>query len=150
MDGFRFGKSRPSSIIANPTSTPTHARSHSRNNSIVSASTSNFSVSTSHDSLITTSSKRSSHHRRQSSVSTRRESAEVMGVSLAHIPTSLSDSDNISLGDKDSIRRRALMALEGKSDVGAFSKVEIPDFDLPAPLKKPFELRASQYRFRIA
>lgn len=72
------------------------------------------------------STKRNSHHRRRSSVSTRHESAELMGISLPDLPPSTSD-DNVNFGEKDSIRRRALLALEGKPDV-AFNKVEIPDF----------------------
>ncbi|KAF8974702.1 hypothetical protein BDZ97DRAFT_1900273 [Flammula alnicola] len=74
-------------------------------------------------------SKRNSHHRRRSSVSTRHESAEMMGVALPDLPPSTSD-DNINLGEKDSIRRRALWALEGKPDV-SFSKVQIPDISTP-------------------
>ncbi|KAH6915283.1 hypothetical protein BKA70DRAFT_1093909 [Coprinopsis sp. MPI-PUGE-AT-0042] len=70
------------------------------------------------------SSKRNSHHRRKSSVSTRRESAELMGVSLPDLPATS------EYGDKDSIRRRALWALEGKQDV-AFAKVEIPELSTP-------------------
>lgn len=59
--------------------------------------------------------KRNSHHRRRSSVSTRHESAEMMGVSLPEQPAD-------ELSDKDNIRRRALWALEGKPE-----KVEIPE-----------------------
>ena len=59
-------------------------------------------------------------------MSTRHESAELMGISLPDLPPSTSD-DNVNFGEKDSIRRRALLALEGKPDV-AFNKVEIPDF----------------------
>lgn len=62
-----------------------------------------------------------------------------MGVSLPAISASVPD-DNINLGDKDSIRRRALWTLEGKTDVGAFSKVEIPELD-SAPAEKRFEFR---------
>ena len=42
-----------------------------------------------------------------------------MGVSLPSIPKSSSE-DNINLGDKDSVRRRALWALEGKDAGGSF------------------------------
>lgn len=65
-----------------------------------------------------------------------------MGVSLPAISPSVSD-DNINLGDKDSIRRRALWTLEGKTDVGTFSKVEIPELDTAGAAKKPFDLRMS-------
>ena len=70
--------------------------------------------------------KRNSHHRRRSSVSTRHESAELMGMPVPNLPPAAPE-DNINLGEKDSIRRRALWALEGKPDV-TFNKVEIPDF----------------------
>ena len=63
----------------------------------------------------------------------------MMGVSLPIISASASD-DNINLGDKDSVRRRALWTLEGKSDVGAFS-VEIPELDAIEVASKPFEFR---------
>jgi hypothetical protein len=63
----------------------------------------------------------------------------MMGVQVTDLPLSLSD-DNINLGDKDSVRRRALWALEGKSDDHSFSKVEIPDITTP-DLNKKFELR---------
>jgi len=49
-----------------------------------------------------------------------------MGLSIPNLPP-VAQEDNINLGEKDSIRRRALLALEGKPDV-AFNKVEIPDF----------------------
>jgi len=49
-----------------------------------------------------------------------------MGMSVPDLPPSTSE-DNINLGEKDSIRRRALLALEGKADI-TFNKVEIPDF----------------------
>ena len=61
-----------------------------------------------------------------------------MGVSLPDLPTVHSE-DNINLGDRDSIRRRALLALEGKPDL-AFSKVEIPDITSPDTIKT-FEFR---------
>ncbi|KAF8897163.1 hypothetical protein BD779DRAFT_1489245 [Infundibulicybe gibba] len=81
--------------------------------------------------------KRNSHHRRRSSVSTRRESAELMGVSVPDLPPSVSE-DNVNFGDKDSIRRRALWALEGKPEV-AFTRVEIPDITTPDIEKMMFE-----------
>jgi hypothetical protein len=65
-----------------------------------------------------------------------------MGVSVANLPLSVSD-DNINLGDKDSVRRRALWALEGKPDVNTFSKVEIPDISTPELPTKPFEFCTS-------
>ncbi|CCM04026.1 uncharacterized protein FIBRA_06183 [Fibroporia radiculosa] len=151
MDSFRLGKAPPSMNNHGPR--PSHARSHSRNTSVsvpvVTPTPPNtassvttideFPSSSSRSSL--GASKRNSHHRRRSSVSTRRESADMMGVSLPSVPPSSSD-DNINLGDKDSLRRRALWTLEGKTDVGSFSKVEIPEFDAveaaSAP-KRPFE-----------
>ncbi|KAL6306701.1 hypothetical protein BKA93DRAFT_135238 [Sparassis latifolia] len=151
MNTFRLGKSLPSSNTAPNAPKPAHARSHSRNSSVSVP----LSISTVHNSMtsVTTvdspptspsrtslgASKRSSHHRRRSSVSTRRESADLMGVSLPSVPTSVSD-DNINLGDKDSVRRRALWALEGKTEVGNFSKVEIPEFDTAELGKRTFEL----------
>jgi hypothetical protein len=66
-----------------------------------------------------------------------------MGVSVANLPLSVSD-DNINLGDKDSVRRRALWALEGKPDLNSFSKVEIPDISTPEPSKK-FEIRMCHF-----
>jgi hypothetical protein len=65
-----------------------------------------------------------------------------MGVALPELPVSHSD-DNINLGDKDSVRRRALWALEGKPDV-PYSKVEIPELSELSGLdaeKKVFEFR---------
>lgn len=88
-------------------------------------------------SVLASNSKRNSHHRRRSSVSTRHESAELMGVSLPDLPLSTSD-DNVNLGEKDSIRRRALWALEGKPDV-SFAKVEIPDINTPDIEKMMFD-----------
>jgi len=77
------------------------------------------------------SSRPNSHHRRRSSVSTRRESAEMMGVSAA----ALADLPSSEDGDTNSIRNRALRALEGKRDdrpppvnyLSGYSKVEIPE-----------------------
>ncbi|KAK0467895.1 uncharacterized protein EV420DRAFT_1758126 [Desarmillaria tabescens] len=120
FESFKLGKPRP---------THSHARSHSRN-----ASMSSFSFGTSKsqptnlNELSTPSTKRNSHHRRRSSVSTRHESAEMMGVAVPDLPQSNSD-DNIAFGDKDSVRRRALRALEGKQDV-SYSKVEIPELEM--------------------
>ena len=61
-----------------------------------------------------------------------------MGVSVANLPLSVSD-DNINLGEMDSVRRRALWALEGKPDLNTFSKVEIPDIGTPELSTKKFE-----------
>lgn len=142
LDGFKLGSVAPRS--ANRRSAPVfnHARSHSRKDSSLSTIPSVISLPSipSLSSVDTpptspsaaTSSKRNSHHRRRSSVSTRHESAEIMGVSLPSIPVSLSD-DNINLGDKDSVRRRALWALEGRSDMGSFSKVAIPELGSGTP-----------------
>lgn len=68
----------------------------------------------------------------------------MMGVSQSSIAPSSSD-DNINLGDKDSIRRRALWALEGKGDVGVFSRVEIPELGEPEHAKRQFEFRKFAY-----
>lgn len=149
LDSFKLGSVAPRTL--NRCSAPVlHARSHSRKDSSISSLPS--SISLPHVPLNpiadtpaaalqgSSSSKRNSHHRRRSSVSTRHESAEIMGVSLPSVPLSLSD-DNINLGDKDSIRRRALWTLEGKTDVGSFSKVEIPELGA-AETKKSFDFRA--------
>jgi hypothetical protein len=61
-----------------------------------------------------------------------------MGVSLPDLPPSTAEG-NVNLGDKDSIRRRALWALEGKSDV-PFSKVEIPELSTPVMEKLMFDI----------
>ena len=63
-----------------------------------------------------------------------------MGFSLPDHSASSSD-DNINLGDKDSIRRRALMALEGKSELGSFSKMEIPELVSPQVEQTAFSFR---------
>ena len=60
----------------------------------------------------------------------------MMGVSLPELPPSSSD-DNINFGDRDSIRRRALQALEGRTDFGTGgAQVEIPDFNSQGLLQK--------------
>jgi len=93
-------------------------------------------------------SKRNSHHRRLSSVSTRRESAELMGVSLPDLPAP-SFEDNVNFGEKDSIRRRALWALEGKPDL-SFNKVEIPELTTPVVEKMMFDFcRSSPYHLFV-
>ncbi|KAJ7122797.1 hypothetical protein C8R44DRAFT_784570 [Mycena epipterygia] len=108
-----------------------HVRSHSRNASVSSiASLPTPKCTTTYDIAPTQSlpppPKRNSHHRRISSVSTRRESAELMGVSVSD--PSVSPAEDA--GEKDSIRRHALWALEGKRDV-SYSKVEIPELPMP-------------------
>jgi len=99
-----------------------HSRSGSVSSSITSLSMPAPSSSQDFASLPSTSSlssKRNSHHRRRSSVSTRHESAEIMGVQIPELPgISLAEEQ----GDKDSSRRHALWALEGKQE----ASVEIP------------------------
>ncbi|KAF7331750.1 hypothetical protein MKEN_00054800 [Mycena kentingensis (nom. inval.)] len=103
-----------------------HRRSHSRNASISSIASLPTPQTTTTTYEPTTQShlppKRNSHHRRRSSVSTRRESAEIMGVSVSESAISPAEDP----ADK---RRDALWALEGK-------RVEIPD-ELPAPFEFP-------------
>ncbi|KAM5532698.1 hypothetical protein V8D89_013590 [Ganoderma adspersum] len=143
MNSFSFGKPVSPSGANLPSR---HSRSHSRNSSVsvppslptsVSTTSMNDSRSQSPTRNSISGAKRNSHHRRRSSVSTRRESADLMGVSLPSIPVSCSE-DNINLGDKDSIRRRALWALEGKDARGTFS-VEIPELGAPEPPKRTFD-----------
>ncbi|PIL36669.1 hypothetical protein GSI_00358 [Ganoderma sinense ZZ0214-1] len=143
MSSFSFGKPVSPSGANLPSR---HSRSHSRNSSVsvppslptsVSTPSMNDSRSQSPTRNSISGAKRNSHHRRRSSVSTRRESADLMGVSLPSIPISSSE-DNINLGDKDSIRRRALWALEGKDARGTFS-VEIPELDVPEAPKRSFD-----------
>ena len=62
-----------------------------------------------------------------------------MGVTLPALSASNSE-DNMALGDKDSIRRRALWALEGKSSPDGFSPVEIPELSTPEIERRIFEL----------
>jgi hypothetical protein len=143
-----MGKPFPSIMkLAQPRPSSFHGRSHSRNSSVTSAP---LSISTSTNLVKPTNDmplqpnppakkRPNSHHRRHSSVSTRHESAEMMGVSLPDLPVSASE-DNINLGEKDSIRRRALWALEGKPDL-AFSKVEIPELPTPDLSEKTFDFR---------
>ncbi|GJE84772.1 hypothetical protein PsYK624_008480 [Phanerochaete sordida] len=140
LESFSFGGSAPSTSSHHARKL-SHSRSHSRNASVspqnpplslaISPLPSPSSPPPSPPSLPAAgNAKRNSHHRRRSSVSTRRESAELMGVSILSTSSS-SAEENINLGDKDSIRRRALLTLEGKTDVGAFSKVEIPELGTP-------------------
>lgn len=157
FESFKLGGAPPASL-SQTNRRHSHSRSHSRNVSIsvspslsFSSSFHDISLSSSHSSSNSISSlsqpaptlstaKRNSHHRRRSSVSTRRESAEVMGVPLPALSTSNSE-DNMSLGDKDSIRRRALWALEGKPSPDGFSPVEIPELSSPEIERRISELR---------
>ncbi|KAI0334889.1 hypothetical protein GY45DRAFT_1241684 [Cubamyces sp. BRFM 1775] len=150
MNSFKLGKP-PSPSESTMASKPSrHSRSHSRNSSVstplsfaspplsLSSSTStNVSPPPSPTRTSVGSTKRNSHHRRRSSVSTRRESADMMGIALPALPAASSE-DNINLGDKDSVRRRALWALEGKTPVGNFS-VEIPELDTSEAPRRSFE-----------
>lgn len=146
FDNFRLGGGRPASTSGRHA----HKRSHSRNTSI-SSSVSAISLTSatnpqsqpmpSHDLPSSSSNKRNSHHRRRSSMSTRHESAEMMGVPAPDLALS-SSSDNINLGEKDSIRRRALLALEGKTD-HSFTKVEIPELTTPVLENKSFDFGKS-------
>lgn len=62
-----------------------------------------------------------------------------MGLALPDLPPSTSD-DNVNFGDKDSIRRRALLALEGKNDLGSKSGlVEIPELSSQGIPTKSFD-----------
>jgi hypothetical protein len=123
FESFKLGGAPPA-LSSQSSRRHSHSRSHSRNVSVsvsvspslsFSSSFHDISLSSSHSSSNSISSlaqpgptaKRNSHHRRRSSVSTRRESAEVMGVALPTLSTSNSE-DNMNLGDKDSIRRRTL------------------------------------------
>jgi hypothetical protein len=67
-----------------------------------------------------------------------------MGVSVPELPPVTSE-DNINLGEKDSIRRRALWALEGKPDV-SYSKVEIPELSTPEIEKNMFDFRKHPFQ----
>ena len=140
FESFKMGGGAPPNSLTSYLPKHSHGRSPSRNSSISSLSTLSISASVSppslpspHTSINLPSKRPTSHHRRRSSVSTRCESAELMGVSLPDLPPAHPD-DNVNFGDKDSIRRRALWALEGKPDV-AFSKVEIPDITSPDSIK---------------
>ncbi|KAE9395661.1 hypothetical protein BT96DRAFT_1021852 [Gymnopus androsaceus JB14] len=119
FDSFKLGKPLPASM----TMAHKHSRSHSRNASISLSTTLPTTNSMPTLASAAASSKRNSHHRRRSSVSTRHESAEIMGVSVPeNIWEAKADLDNT---EKDSIRRRALWALEGKQV--NLDKVEIPE-----------------------
>ena len=62
-----------------------------------------------------------------------------MRVSLPALSTS-SGVDNISLGNKDFVRRQVLWALEGKPSSDGFSPVEIPELNNPEIERKISEL----------
>lgn len=64
-----------------------------------------------------------------------------MGVTIPDLPNCPSD-DNINLGEKDSIRRRALWALEGKPDAPC-PKVEIPELSNADMERLIFDFRTS-------
>ncbi|KAF7353096.1 hypothetical protein MVEN_01277600 [Mycena venus] len=132
FESFKLGQPAPT---ASGPPQHRHRRSHSRNASISStASLPTPKCTTTYDVPPTQSlpppPKRNSHHRRVSSVSTRRESAEMMGVSVSDTMVSPAE-DPV---EKDSIRRHALWALEGKRDA-SYTKVEIPE--LPTPFEFP-------------
>jgi len=101
-------------------------RSHSRGNSIVSLDDMGIQQPPAIPSPPR--SRPSSHHRRRSSVSTRRESSEIMGVMIPE--------DGLKESTKVDMHLRALFALEGRSSNATspmtasfgFSKVELPDF----------------------
>ncbi|KAF5393793.1 hypothetical protein D9757_000382 [Collybiopsis confluens] len=145
FESFRLGKPLP--VAMSLKHQHRHSRSHSRNASISSAASLPV-ISSNEPSLPTTnsmpalSSKRNSHHRRRSSVSTRHESAEIMGVSL---PDFSAPSVDESSNEKDFIRRRALWALEGKQDDASYSKVEIPELSSPDIEKKMFDFTSKSF-----
>jgi len=145
MANFRFRQSPTTTVFSDAPSSPqavasstnkAHARSHSRNNSI-----SNLPLKLSSMNNVITSdelqdvpssptprSRPNSHHRRRSSVSTRRESAEMMG--FAPPPETGPDSSD----EPAELRRLALRTLEGNSRsdnpfIGGFTKVEIPELE---------------------
>ncbi|TDL29791.1 hypothetical protein BD410DRAFT_41369 [Rickenella mellea] len=155
LESFQFRRANNKAPSPQTWSPKSHSRSHSRNSSIssLSISTSTSSTLSSASDLSSSSSSNeprpsslnggrqrpTSHHRRRSSVSTRVESAELMGVTLPELPASSSEENGI-FGDKDSLRRRALLALEGKSDLDSpTSTVEIPVLESPSVESKPFE-----------
>ncbi|KAI5124770.1 hypothetical protein M0805_005404 [Coniferiporia weirii] len=156
LETFQFRRSTTALAQPAPLSpTLTNGRTHSRNGSVtsvpLSASSSSNSVLSMTSELSTSSSdsrpsslaggrsRPTSHHRRRSSVSTRVESAEMMGVALPDLPPSSSD-DNVNFGDRDSIRRRALMALEGRNNFNfSTSTVEIPELSNQGVPQKSFE-----------
>lgn len=96
-------------------------RSHSRGNSVIS----NRNMEEIINAIPSPPLSRSSSHRRHSSVSTRRESAELMGIAL--------QDDDQRDSERAENQLRTLLALEGKSasplnTAFSFTKVELPDF----------------------
>ncbi|KAG8716294.1 hypothetical protein FRC11_005124 [Ceratobasidium sp. 423] len=98
----------------------------------------------------------SSHHRRRSSVSTRRDSVDMMGFD----PAALNTLKTLGENDKDDVskvRERALLALEGKAPISKtrtvpeiiptmeFTKVEIPDWKTP-DVERTFDWGATANR----
>ena len=87
----------------------------------------------------------SGHHRRQSSVSSRRESHEIMGIS---VPNDVNDENQG--GDS---RQRALWALEGNKSAASghasallgFNKVEIPDWKTPEVEQQEYARSSSPF-----
>ncbi|KZT57135.1 hypothetical protein CALCODRAFT_496617 [Calocera cornea HHB12733] len=77
----------------------------------------------------TSSSRPQSHHRRNSSLSTRRESREIMGASALSLPSSPQTNNEQPSGRDDALR-----ALEGRrplSFVKGFEQVVVPDWKTP-------------------
>ncbi|KAI0029537.1 hypothetical protein K488DRAFT_88642 [Vararia minispora EC-137] len=149
LESFKLGGDAPQFNTV-PRKRLSHGRSHSRNGSVslsfsmpapapVPAPAPTATEPRHHAKNSSVSTSRSSHHRRRSSVSTRRESAEMMGVALPDLPP-VNLELNINLGDKDSVRRRALWTLEGKSGADKFSPVEIPELTTPDIERRIFEL----------
>ena len=68
-----------------------------------------------------------------------------MGLALPDLPTSSSE-DNINFGDKDSIRRRALLALKGKDSFSPKTNaVEIVDLSNEGIPHKSFDRECKRF-----
>ncbi|KAG9002668.1 hypothetical protein FRB94_003703 [Tulasnella sp. JGI-2019a] len=86
-----------------------------------------------------------SHHRRRSSVSSRRESREMMGIAIDNS----ADEQPVAGGSSVDQRQRALWALEGKKPspvntlILGFSKVELPEWHTPSDEKGSFSWPSS-------
>ncbi|KAJ3979609.1 hypothetical protein F5890DRAFT_1478404, partial [Lentinula detonsa] len=63
-------------------------------------------------------------------------------MGLPDLPASSSEGNII---EKDSVRRRALWALEGKQDNASFSKVEIPELSSNEDEKKMFNFSSKSF-----